>query len=103
MEVVDDDDDEGRHGVITIEQLKELLNIINEILGVTEKEILCNHLTDEGFDIEKAKLLLPTQSGFFFGGTEYDEYYISELKRTRDILGKYLSTNPSNVIYCSWW
>jgi hypothetical protein len=26
--------------------------------------------------------LLKTQSGFFFGGTDYDDYYFDELKRT---------------------
>lgn len=35
-----------------------------------------------------AKEILPTTSGFFFGSTEYDQYYISDLKRTVEILTK---------------
>lgn len=30
--------------------------------------------------------LLPTESGFFFGGTEYDDDYFDDLKRTVEIL-----------------
>jgi hypothetical protein len=33
-------------------------------------------------DKTKAEALLPTQSGFFFGSTEYDEYYFDDLKDT---------------------
>lgn len=37
-------------------------------------------------NIEVAKELLPTQEGFFFGGTDYDEYYMEDLKRTVEVL-----------------
>jgi len=33
-----------------------------------------------------AQKLLPTRSGIFFGSTEYDEYYLEEVMRTRDML-----------------
>jgi hypothetical protein len=42
-------------------------------------------LPTAGDEIEK---LLPTQSGFFFGSTEIDEYYWHDLRRTLDILNK---------------
>ena len=35
---------------------------------------------------EQIEKLLPTESGFFFGSTEYDEYYWADLQRTLDIL-----------------
>jgi hypothetical protein len=35
--------------------------------------------------------LLPTRSGFFFGGTEYDEYYMNSIKYTINILEEVLS------------
>lgn len=56
-----------------------------------------------------AETKLPTQSGFFFGGTEYDEYYMSEIDDTikiiEDLLAekgdeKYLS---GEVYYRSSW
>lgn len=31
---------------------------------------------------------LPTESGFFFGNTDYDEYYFQDLEYTRDRLAK---------------
>ncbi len=33
-----------------------------------------------------AENILPTQSGFFFGGTDYDSYYIQDLKDTVNII-----------------
>lgn len=38
-----------------------------------------------------APKLLPTTEGFFFGGTEYDEYYWEEVERTHDALNALLS------------
>ena len=74
---------------VSIEQLQKLLDVINEILGITIKEKILNSLKD-GFDKEKAEELLPTQSGFFFGSTDYDEYYLEDLKRTQKVLKTFL-------------
>ena len=35
---------------------------------------------------EKAEELLPTQSGFFFGNTEYNDWYMQDIVDTIDIL-----------------
>ena len=35
---------------------------------------------------EKAEELLPSASGFFFGSTEYDEYYFGDLEDTKNML-----------------
>ena len=35
--------------------------------------------------------ILPTKGGFFFGGTDYDEAYIDDLKETADTLDRLLS------------
>ena len=34
--------------------------------------------------------LLPTQSGFFFGSTDYDEYYMADIEHTLEMLGRVL-------------
>jgi hypothetical protein len=39
-------------------------------------------------DVSLASELLPTSSGFFFGSTDYDEYYLEELQATVDILNR---------------
>ena len=46
---------------------------------------------------EKAKELLPTQGGFFFGSTDYDENYISDLEDTKRILTTILDKGEE------WW
>lgn len=45
-------------------------------------------------DHSLADSLLPAQSGFFFGGTDYDDYYFSDLKETRDLIVTVLG-NPA--------
>lgn len=55
---------------ITVDKLEKLLDAC--------KKVLVDH--------SLAKELLPTQSGFFFGSTAYDEYYFSETERTIKII-----------------
>lgn len=56
-------------------------------------------------DHEKAEELLPTQSGFFFGGTEYDEYYFEELLLTKAILEAALAEqhDVGDIYYRASW
>ena len=39
-------------------------------------------------DHSLAEELLPTRSGFFFGSTEYDDYYFEDLKATAEMIDK---------------
>ena len=43
-------------------------------------------------DATSAALLLPTKSGFFFGSTDYDQYYYDDLKSTVEMLEPELAT-----------
>jgi len=49
---------------------------------------------------------LPTQSGFFFGSTEYDDYYTQDLEYTIDVISSILM-NPdykdASFYYRSSW
>lgn len=47
-------------------------------------------------DRSRAEELLPSQSGFFFGGTEYDEWYFRDLKNTIPVLKKILKDAPES-------
>ena len=58
--------DECQETYISREKLEELLAVC--------KEVLANR--------DKAGELLPCQSGFFFGGTEYDEWYFQNVEYT---------------------
>lgn len=42
-------------------------------------------------DPQIAETVLPTQAGFFFGPTNYDQYYIAGIQATSDILAELLS------------
>jgi len=37
--------------------------------------------------------LMPTTRGCFFGSTEYDEHYMSDIKKTKEVLDKVLSSD----------
>jgi len=58
---------------------------------------------------EKAKEFLPTQSGFFFGGTEYDEYYFRDIENTAEMIKPILDDMdqggnlPYDLYYQSSW
>lgn len=57
-------------------------------------------------DSTKAKKLLPTESGFFFGCVDYDEYYFEHVERTIEIIDSALAvTNfkTDMITYCSSW
>lgn len=71
-------DDCGEYEV-SYEKLEELLDIINQILT----------------DKSKADSLLPTQSGFFFGDTKYDQYYFDDLEYTKGLLEKLTNNRES--------
>jgi len=52
-----------------------------------------------------AEELLPTQGGFFFGSTEYDDWYIDSVKETHDKLSVLLATIPEGWTFkyqASW-
>jgi hypothetical protein len=67
-------------------ELEELRNICTEVLN----------------DHSKAEELLPSASGFFFGNTDYDEYYYNDVEHTIEILDKIIGeTNPNQDIYYS--
>ena len=55
---------------ITVDKLEKLLDACKKVLA----------------DHSLASSLLPTQSGFFFGSTEYDEYYFGDIEKTIEII-----------------
>lgn len=67
--------------------LNALLEIVNDVLA----------------DNSKAGELLPSQSGFFFGSTDYDEWYFKDLERTKAILEQALSESNGDYYYDSSW
>jgi hypothetical protein len=79
---LDDGKDECQKIYVERENLEELVNRCNIIL--------------ENKDVEKAKELLPSQGGFFFGFTDYDEYYFEDLENTQKVLTKLVNDAPKD-------
>ena len=77
--------DECQETYVDVARLKELVD--------TCKIVLANK--------SKANTLLPPQSGFFFGSTDIDQYYIDDLQDTVDRLGDLL--NMPNVEQFSFY
>ena len=70
-------------------ELEELRNICTEVLN----------------DHSKAEELLPSASGFFFGNTDYDEYYYNDVEHTIEIIDKIIGETNRNqdIYYSSSW
>lgn len=82
-------EDDCREAYVSREKLAELLDIC--------KKVLADHsLADE---------LLPTASGFFFGSTEYDEWYYSDIQDTVEMIERAFSEVPEgwDYYYQSSW
>ena len=84
----DGEDDCGEY-TVSRDDLKTLVDLC--------KQVLANR--------ELAKELLPSQSGFFFGSTEYDEYYFGDLQLTINQLEPWLddSRKQWDLYYHSSW
>lgn len=69
-----------------------------------ELQTICERVYRSG-DPELAKELLPTASGFFFGATDYDEYYFEQIEWTARRLGLLLDKMPEDIdfYYQSSW
>lgn len=52
---------------------------------------------------ESAEELLPTGSGFFFGSTDYDEYYFGDLNDTIGIINRCLESKFDYFEYQASW
>ena len=47
--------------------------------------------------------LLPVQSGFFFGNTDYDEHYMNHIQETIEQIEKVLELEFKEFVYSSSW
>lgn len=83
VENVQDGEDDCRPYYVETDKLRELL--------ATCEKVLENH--------DLAEELLPTRAGFFFGSTEYDEYYFEAVKYTADALREELNGVPDGDMW----
>ena len=107
---------------VTYEQIQELVDTCKKVLDSTElvdgevcgskslskdgKKWIKNMIPGKVLkDSRVAEELLPSQSGFFFGGTDYDEWYWDDLKHTVEMLEPLLKQKDSyaDLYYSASW
>lgn len=119
--VQDGEDDCDYHHEVTEAILEELLKTCKTVLKSCK---LVDGEVSNGYHFENGKMvpdmvqgkivedptiameLLPTASGFFFGGTDYDEWYIRDIEDTIDIITDILQNTDFDtemVYYVSSW
>jgi len=78
-----------------------------EDFEVTKEDLedLLKDLEAVNNDHSLAGKLLPTASGFFYGSTEYDEWYFEDIERSiRDIKGVLdVHEDGMKYLYHPWW
>lgn len=86
---VQDGEDDCKEYEVSEKQLEELLSLCKQVKS----------------DPKEAPSLLPTQSGFFFGSTEYGEYYMEDIDNTINIVESCLGMNNADswFVYSSSW
>ena len=107
---VQDGKDECQESWVSREQLEELRNLCKRVVNETKMvdgKVVQSYSFDKNMnmipnyidgqiaeDSTVAEKLLPTTSGFFFGSTEYDQWYFDDIKRTYEELNKILQDFP---------
>lgn len=84
---VQDGEDNCGSYYVSREKLEELKEVCINVIAVPEM----------------AEELLPTGAGFFFGSTEYDEYYFGDLNETIGIINRCLESKFDSFEYQSSW
>lgn len=83
--------DECQEFYVTVADITNLLEVVDKV----------------STDNTLANTLLPSGSGFFFGSTDYDNWYISSLENTKKIMENALnmarSNNDISFYYQSSW
>ena len=75
------------------EDVEKIKKVLDDVLNVHQQA-------------EKAKEILPTQSGYFFGGTDYDEFYFNEVKVAADLMQNLLDNfdfESYQLVYRASW
>lgn len=114
-------DDCEYHNEVTREILEELLDACEKVLNASElvagkikngeeykngKWTVCIEDGKYIKDPSVAEKLLPTTCGFFFGSTDYDEWYYNKVEYTAETIKQILETTDFEkemIYYISSW
>lgn len=94
--------DECQLSFITKDKLEDLLGRCKRAMKL-KKIYLNDGIIKDGEGLET---FLPTQSGFFFGGTEFNEWYFQDVAETKKIITKVLKDTDFDkqvILYRASW
>lgn len=116
---VQNGEDDCQDYFVSAEEVRQLIGDCEKVLqdcklvpgkvwaGTAHKDGKTEELYEEGLVVEDdstAKSILPTSSGFFFGSTQYDEWYVQDLQRSVDALKEALDRDvDADFTYWSSW
>ena len=103
---VQEGEDDCKEYYVSKKQLEELLDDCKKVKDSLQLPLLQIEGEKSSFlDVSVAEDLLPTSSGFFFGDTEYDEYYLEDINNTIKGLKEILLKDNKNAefYYRSSW
>lgn len=118
---VQDGKDDCKQYDVSKEHLETLLKLCDEVIansklvagkvanGYTFKDGKKKYNWEKGRVIKDPSVavkLLPCESGFFFGSTDYNEWYIDDLKHTKIVIESIFKNDPeflANYYYQSSW
>jgi len=89
VEEVQEGNDDCKSYWVPRETVQKLLDLI--VTALASRKI-----DDRGNITHEAETVLPTQGGFFFGSTDYDEYYWEDLESTEKELKELLNKTPED-------
>jgi hypothetical protein len=94
--------DECQLSIVKKSHLQDLLKRCERAMSL--KDIYLNDgVIENGEGLET---FLPTRSGFFFGGTEFDEWYFNDIEQTIELITKVLEETDFErqvIFYRSSW
>lgn len=94
--------DECQYSMVTKDKLEDLLERCKRAMKL-KKIYLNDGIIKDGEGLET---FLPTSSGFFFGGTEFDEWYFQDVAETKKLITKVLKETDFDkqvILYRSSW
>ena len=117
VENIQDETDNCEEHFVNKDKLKELLNTCKKVEESLKDSPTTKATIKTGWDkngetfadidvfvnTETAKRLLPTQEGFFFGSTDYDEDYLEDIKNTIIIIETALKDEKGEYYYSASW
>lgn len=116
-ENVQDGEDDCKEYYVDLAKLKDLCSLCKTVLAASHlvdgkiqngqhyKDGVWVPILEEGKTVKdstSAEILLPTTKGFFFGSTDYDQYYVDDLKNTVEQLDVIIEEGGEFYYQSSW-